>query len=178
RFVGFFADGKLKRMDPAGGAVLTICDAERGVGGTWNKDGTIVFAPTPTSILYRVPAGGGKAVPVTKFDAARHETAHRYPRFLPAARHFLYMAVNLGGAANDPANAIRAGSLDGSFDKMVVKTLSNAAYSSGHLLYVQEGTLLARRFDLSRLETQGDPIPVVQKVNIASWQSFFLFSAS
>jgi len=178
RSVGFFADGKLKRMDASGGAVLTICDAERGVGGTWNRDGTIVFAPTPTSVLHRVAAGGGKSVPLTKLDAARHETAHRYPKFLPDGRHFLYMAVNLGGAANDPANAIRVGSLDGSLDKAVVKTLSNSSYSSGHLLYVQEGTLLAHRFDLSRLETQGDPMPVVQRVNLANWQSFFLFSAS
>jgi WD40 repeat protein len=168
----------LKRTDPSGGAVLTICDAERGVGGTWNRDGTIVFAPSPTSVLHRVAAGGGKSVPLTKLDAARHETAHRYPQFLPDGRHFLYMAVNLGGAANDPANAIRVGSLDGSLDKAVVKTLSNSSYSSGHLLYVQEGTLLAHRFDLSRLETQGDPMPVVQRVNLASWQSFFLFSAS
>jgi len=178
RFVGFFADGKLKRTDPSGGAVLTICDAERGVGGTWNRDGTIVFAPAPTSILHRVAAGGGKSVPVTKLDTARHETAHRYPQFLPDGRHFLYMAVNLGGPGNDPANAIRVGSLDGKLDKAVVKTLSNASYSSGHLLYVQEGTLLAHRFDLSRLETEGDPMPVVQKVNLASWQSFYLFSAS
>jgi eukaryotic-like serine/threonine-protein kinase len=178
RSVGFFADGKLKRTDISGGAVLTICDAERGVGATWNRDGTIVFAPAPTSVLHRVAAGGGKSVPVTKLDAARHETAHRYPRFLPDGRHFLYMAVNLGGAANDPANAIRVGSLDGKLDKAVIKILSNATYSSGHLLYVKEGTLLAQRFDLSRLETEGDPSPVVQKVNLASWQSYFLFSAS
>ena len=178
RFVGFFADGKLKRMDPSGGAILTICDAERGVGGTWNRDGTIVFAPAPTSILYRVAAGGGKPVPVTKLDAARHETAHRYPQFLPDGRHFLYMAVNLGGPGNDPANAIRVGSLDGRLDKAVVRTLSNASYSSGYLLYVREGTLLAHRFDLSRLETEGDPMPVVQRVNLAGWQSFSVFSAS
>ncbi|HEV8118182.1 MAG TPA: protein kinase, partial [Thermoanaerobaculia bacterium] len=127
RSVGFFADGKLKRMDVSGGAVLTVCDAERGVGGTWNRDGTIVFAPAPTSGLHSVAAGGGKSVAVTKLDAARHESAHRYPRFLPDGRHFLYTAVNLGGGGNDPANAIRVGSLDGKLDKAVVKTLSVAA---------------------------------------------------
>jgi Serine/threonine protein kinase len=95
RSVGFFAGGKLKRVDASGGAVLTVCDAERGVGGTWNRDGTIVFAPAPTSALYRVAAGGGKPVPVSKLDASRHETAHRYPQFLPDGRHFLYMAGNL-----------------------------------------------------------------------------------
>jgi Tol biopolymer transport system component len=178
RFVAFFADGKLKRADPSGGAILTICDAERGVGGTWNSDGTIVFAPRPTSFLYRVAAGGGQPVPVTKLDAARHETAHRYPRFLPDGNHFLYMAANLGGPPDDPANAIRVGSLDGRVDKALVKTLSNASYASGYLLYVREGTLLAQRFDSSRLAVAGDAVPAVQKVGLSAWQSFSLFSAS
>ncbi|HTO76031.1 MAG TPA: protein kinase [Thermoanaerobaculia bacterium] len=178
RFVGFFSGKKLKRVDLAGGTVQTICDADRGVGGTWNRDGTIVFGPAPTSALFRVPASGGQPVPVTKLDASRHETAHRYPQFLPDGRHFLYMAANLAGPPDDPANAIRVGSLDGSLDKMVVRTLSNAAYASGRLLYAREGTLFAHRFDLSRLETRGDPTPAAQKVGVSNWQSFTLFSVS
>jgi Tol biopolymer transport system component/predicted Ser/Thr protein kinase len=178
RSVGFFADGKLKRVDASGGTILTICDAERGVGGTWNSDGTIVFAPVPTSMLYRVPAGGGKPAPVTKLDAARHETAHRYPRFLPDGKHFLYMAANLAGAPDDPAKAIRVGSLDGSLDKAVVPTLSNAAYASGYLLYVREGSLLAHRFDPSRIQTVGEPVPVVPRVQLTNWQSYSNFSVS
>ena len=178
RFIGFFAGHKLKRVDPSGGTILTICDADRGVGGTWNRDGTIVFAPVPTSTLFRVAASGGQPVPVTRLDASRHETAHRYPQFLPDGRHFLYMAANLAGAPDDPANAIRVGSLDGRLDKVVVRTLSSAGYASGHLLYAREGTLLAHRFDLSRLEVQGDPNPVAQKVGQSSWQSLALFSVS
>jgi Tol biopolymer transport system component/tRNA A-37 threonylcarbamoyl transferase component Bud32 len=178
RFIGFFAGRKLKRVDPSGGTILTICDAERGVGGTWNRDGTIVFGPVPTSGLFRVAASGGQPVPVTKLDASRHETAHRYPQFLPDGRHFLYMAANLAGPPDDPANAIRVGSLDGRLDKAVVRILSNAAYASGRLLYVREGTLVAQRFDLSRLEVQGDPIPAAQKVGLSNWQSFAFFSAS
>jgi Tol biopolymer transport system component len=178
RFIGFFADRKLKRVDSSGGTILTICDADRGVGGTWNRDGTIVFGPVPTSALFRVAASGGQPVPVTKLDASRHETAHRYPQFLPDGRHFLYMAANLAGPPDDPANAIRVGSLDGRLDKVVVKTLSNAGYASGRLLYAREGTLFAHRFDLSRLETQGDPTPAAQKVGQSNWQSFTIFSAS
>ncbi|HJW13653.1 MAG TPA: protein kinase [Thermoanaerobaculia bacterium] len=178
RSVGFFADGKLKRVDASGGAILTVCDAERGVGATWNRDGTIVFAPAPTSGLYRVPAGGGKPVAVTKLDASRHETAHRYPRFLPDGRHFLYMAGNLGGAKDDPANAIRVGSLDGGVDKVVLKTLSNASYASGYLLYGRDGTLLAQRFDASKLELREEPVPVVPKMALSNWHSFWQFSAS
>jgi Tol biopolymer transport system component/predicted Ser/Thr protein kinase len=178
RSVGFFADGKLKRVDASGGAILTVCDAPRGVGGTWNRDGTIVFAPAPTSALYRVAAGGGKPVPVSKLDASHHETAHRYPQFLPDGRHYLYMAGNLGGAMDDPANAIRVGSLDGSIDKILVKTLSNACYASGYLLYARDGTLLAQRFDTSKLEVRGEPVPAVPRIGLSTWHSHSLFSAS
>ena len=68
RFVAFFADGKLKKVEAGGGALLAICDAENGVGGSWNREGTIVFGPLPTSGLFRVQASGGKPTPVTKLD--------------------------------------------------------------------------------------------------------------
>ncbi len=178
RSIGFFADGKLRRVDASGGAILAVCDAQRGVGGTWNRDGTIVFAPLPTSALYRVAAGGGKPVPVTKLDAARHETAHRYPHFLPDGRHFLYMAANLASAPDDPANAIRVGSLDGGSDKAILRTVSNVSYASGYLLYGRDDTLLAQPFDVSKLEVRGEPVPVVPKMTLSTWHSFWQFSAS
>ncbi len=178
RFLAFFADGKLKRVDASGGPVLTICDAERGVGGTWNRDGTIVFAPAPTSALFRVSAAGGGPVPVTKLDASRNETAHRYPVFLPDGRHFLYMAAKVSAPQEDPANWIRVGSLDGKEDRAVVNIGSNFQYASGHLLYVKSGTLLARRFDPKRLDTQGEPVPVAQKLGLYGWQFFWPFSVS
>jgi Tol biopolymer transport system component len=178
RSIGFFADGKLKRVDAAGGAILTVCDAERGLGGSWNREGTILFAPAATSAIYRVAAAGGKPVAITKLDPARHETAHRYPRFLPDGRHFFYVAVNLGGAADDPANAIRVGSSDGGGDKVIVKAASNASYASGYLLYAREGTLLAQRFDPAKLEVVGDPVPAVPKVALSNWHSFWNYSAS
>jgi Tol biopolymer transport system component len=178
RFVGFFAEGKLKRVDPTGGAILTICDAQRGVGGTWNRDGTIVFAPVPTSGLYRVPAAGGQPAPVTKLDSSRHETAHRYPQFLPDGRHFLYMAANLSAPANDPANSIRVGSIDGKGDKILLRVASGASYASGHLLYVRDGTLLAQEVDLSRLVTKGEPVPIVQRLGLYGFQFFWPFSVS
>jgi Tol biopolymer transport system component len=178
RFVAFFTgDGKLKRVDASGGSLLTICDAERGVGGTWNRDGTIVFAPAPTSGLFRVPAGGGQPVAVTKLDASRHETAHRYPHFLPDGRRFLYMACNLSAPPNDPANAVRVGSLDGKEDRSLVPFASNAAFASGHLLYAREGTLLAQRLGKS-LEPVGELIPVAQRTYFANWANFTNFSVS
>ncbi|MEO8587138.1 MAG: protein kinase, partial [Acidobacteriota bacterium] len=170
RFVAYFTKGSLKRIDPSGGPALTVCDAARGVGGAWNRDGTIVFAPSPTSPLFRVPASGGKPEPVTRLDASLRVTAHRYPAFLPDGRHFLYMAANLSGNAGDPANSIRVGSLDGKTDKVVVAGIaSNPSFAAGHLLYPSEGALLAVKMDPSRLEVQGDAVPVAQRLNVTNW---------
>jgi eukaryotic-like serine/threonine-protein kinase len=178
RFVAFFSEGKLKRVDAAGGSVLTICDAERGAGGAWNRDGTIVFAPAPTAGLSRVPAAGGQPVALTKLDASRHETSHRYPAFLPDGEHFLYMAANITAPQDSPGNSIRVGSLDGRIDKAVVNVASIALYSSGRLLYVNNGTLLAQDFDLARFERKGEPSPIAQHLGLYGWQFFWPFSVS
>jgi Tol biopolymer transport system component len=178
RFAGFFSEGKLKRVNPTGGPVLTICDAERGVGGTWNRDGTIVFAPTTTSGLYRVAAAGGRPVEVTKVDSSRHETAHRYPQFLPDGRHFLYTAANLSATADDPANSIRVGSIDGKSDQALVPVASGASYASGQLLYVRDGTLLAQELDLSLLQVKGEPVPIAQRLAVYGYQFLWPFSVS
>src|SRR5262249_20162382 len=86
-YVGFFSQGKLKKIAVAGGPVQTLCDASAGRGGTWNQDGVIVFAPGSSGALYRVSAAGGTSSPVTKTSGS-----HRYPHFLPDGRHFLYLA--------------------------------------------------------------------------------------
>jgi Tol biopolymer transport system component len=159
-YLAFFSGGKLKKVDAAGASIQDICDVEWGGGGTWGPDGSIVFASGPTSALYRVSSAGGRPVAVTRLDKGRHETSHRYPHFLPDGRHFLYMATDLASARDDPPNAIRLASLDGKLDKLVVQTASNAAYAAGHLLYARENTLVAQPFDLKRLETAGDAVPI------------------
>ena len=179
RSIGFFAGGKLKRLDLAAGAILTICDAARGMGGTWNRDGDIVFAPAPTSALYRVSASGGQPAPVTTLDAARHETAHRFPQFLPDGRRFLYAAANLAAPlSNDPASAIRVGSIDGKEDKALLPLASNASYATGRLLYVRDQSLVAQEIDLSRLETRGAPVPIEPKIGHYDIAMFCPFSVS
>ena len=173
RFVAFFSDGKLKKVDSAGTMIQTICDAEAGGGGSWGPDGTILFAPASASALYRVSASGGQPVEVTKLDASRHETYHRYPFFLPDGRHFLYVARG----STTPPDSIRVASLDGRVDKAVLATMSNAAYAAGHLLYAPQGTLSARPFDLGRLETTGDPVPIAQGLYM-HFRNHFLFGAT
>ena len=178
RFVAFFSDGKLRRVDAADGTVQTICDAETGFGGSWAPDGTIVFAPTATSRLYRVSALGGQPVAVTTLSTSRRENAHRYPSFLPDGRHFLYMAASFGPAPSNDGNALRVASLDGKLDKAMVATASNGSYASGHLLFVREEILLAQPFDLRRLETTGSPVPIAPKVQHEIAYGYYPFTAS
>src|SRR5205085_11874815 len=86
--LGFFSGGKLRKIAVAGGPPTTLADAPGERGGSWNRDGVIIFAPTPASPLMRVPASGGTPVRVTTLVDG--ETGHQKPLFLPDGRHFLY----------------------------------------------------------------------------------------
>src|SRR5271154_3189993 len=90
RSLGFFAGGKLKKIEISGGPPVDLCDASLGLGGSWATDGTILFAPEGASPLFRVPASGGQRVQVTSLNATRKEDRHNFPQFLPDNRHFLY----------------------------------------------------------------------------------------
>ena len=90
RSLGFFASGKLRRIDIAGGTPTEICDVPVGRGGTWNADGVIVYNAVNDGALLQVPATGGAPRPLTTLDVTRHENSHRNPTFLPDGRHFLY----------------------------------------------------------------------------------------
>src|SRR5271169_655460 len=92
QWIGFFVQGKLKKISASGGPAQEICDAPQGRGGTWNSTGDIVFAPTISSPLYRVSANGGVPTKVTELDATLGESTHRWPEFLPDGEHFLYLA--------------------------------------------------------------------------------------
>ena len=167
RFIGFFADKKLKRVEANGGAVIDLVEAD-GVGGAWAPDGDILFALASGPIL-RLPRAGGKPVPVTRIDAARHETTHRYPFFLPDGRHFLYLALNAAGNSRDPANRIWVGSVDGAPAKPLVAGNQNAVFANGHLLFIRgdlAGTLFAQPFDPVRMETTGDPVGVASEIGV------------
>ncbi len=156
RSVGFFAQGKLKRMDVTGAPPITICDAPNAAGATWNRDGVILFAAAGG--LWRVPASGGQSSAVTHIDRARGETSHRSPSFLPDGSHFLYSA--------QPQNAIYVGSLQGGEPVRVVDADSSAVYAEpGFLLFVKGKTLVAQAFDAARGRIDGDPRPIAERVD-------------
>src|SRR6202140_643588 len=131
RFIGFFAQGKLRKISVSGGGPETICDAESGRGGTWNQEGVILFGPDAPRGLYRVSYAGGKTTPVTTLDSTK-ESSHRYPQFLPDGRHFVYFVMS------GRAPGIVAGSLDSKQTRHIVDTAFAGRYlPPGYLLFIR-----------------------------------------
>ncbi len=161
KYVAFFAQGKLKKIDAAGGPAQTVCNAADGRGGSWGEQGVIVFTPSTSSPLLRVAAAGGVPAPLTALDASRQETTHRWPWFLPGGHEFLFLV-----RAALPENiGIYLGSLEGRPPRLLFRANSNALYSPpGHVLHVREGTLMALPFDLGRGEVQGEAIAMGEQV--------------
>jgi serine/threonine protein kinase/Tol biopolymer transport system component len=157
--IGFFADQQLKRLDLAGGPPMDLGPATDARGGTWAGD-VILYSPYIYEAIYRVPASGGKPVPVTTLDRPRH-TTHRWPYFLPDGKHFLYFAANHGNV-KESTSGIYAGSIDGGSPKFILHTNGNAYYSSGNLLYFRDGSLMAQEFDAHRLELRAEARPITQ----------------
>jgi Tol biopolymer transport system component len=178
RFIGFFAGGKLKKIEASGGPPLTLCDAPTARGGTWNQEGIIVFAPNFTGSLFRVSAVGGAATAVTTLDPSRNESTHRWPYFLPDGRHFLYLAGNPFTPKESPTNVILVGSLDSRESKLLLHVQSNAIFASGHILFLRQSTLMAQPFDTKRLDFTGDAFPVGDQVQDVATRVQGIFSAS
>jgi serine/threonine protein kinase len=180
RSLGFFADGKLKRLDLAGGPVQALCDAPTGRGGTWNKDGVILF--TPSGLLgvglYRIPASGGTPVQISSPDRSLKEDSHRWPFFLPDGIHYLFSAINLSGQ-KELLHTIYLGSLDSNEKRVIIKARGNAAYADpGYLLFYRDQTLFAQRFDIVNFKLTGEPVPLFTDIGFAPRISKAAFSAS
>ena len=162
RFIGFFSGGKLKKVEGTGGPPQTICDAPEGFGGSWNRDGMILFAPQGSTGLCRVSASGGVPAPVTSLDESRHEISHRWPVFLPDGKHFIYLALS----SQSENTGIYLGALDSKDTRRLLSTLTDAQYASpGYLLFLRERTLMARAFDANKLEFTGEAFPLVEPLS-------------
>ena len=179
KFVAFFADGKLKRLDVTAGTVQVISDAPTGRGGTWNQDGVIVFTPNGglNEGLYRVPATGGSPTRITSPDTGRGENSNRWPSFLPDGKHFLYFAGDVAGLS--APNAIYVGALGSNEKKFVTKADANAIYvAPGYLLYYRDRALLAQPFDVEKLQLSGEAVPLLTHVAYVARIARAIFSAS
>ncbi len=177
RYIGFFASGKMKRIEASGGPALTVCDAAEGRGGTWNTAGIIVFAPSSTTGLSKVQAAGGIPTPIASLDSSRQEVNHRWPWFLPDGNRFLYVdqTSNSGQSEND---AIFVGSLDSTVHKLLLHAASNMAFVGGRLLFVRQENIVAQPFDPRSLELNGDATPIAEQVQYSAFRSRGIFSVS
>jgi eukaryotic-like serine/threonine-protein kinase len=156
RFLAFFADDALKKIEVTGGAPVVLCTIPDARGGSWSPDGrTIIFAGRYTPI-FRVAASGGTPVAVTKLGDSM--STHRWPEFLPDSAHFLFLGSVNGN--DDPSNAIFAGSTDGAAPKRIVTTANEPHYLNGCLIFTRSQILTAQRFDPKTLSVTGEAFPL------------------
>ena len=178
-YIGFFAQGKLKKIAVTGGTPQTLCDAPNGRGGAWSATGVILVAPSLTGALYKVSSAGGVPEPATKFTSSGPSDSQRYPEFLPDGRHYLYLEDR------NQATGVYAGSLDGTSPTRLLSDASNAVYvpptppaTDGYLLFRREGSLMAQPFDPGRMRLVGEIFPVAEQVGVMINAGQGAFSAS
>ena len=174
RFVGFFADRKLKKVPASGGTVVAICDAPEGRGAAWGPGDVIVFAPKTFGGLFRVPASGGLPSPLTE---VREGITHRFPSFLPDGRHVLFVA----GAVNKPAldQTIYILDLESRKLETLARENSEGRYvEPGYLAFVREGNLMVQPMDPASRRLSGEAAPVAEKVAFAPLRSTGSFTFS
>jgi Tol biopolymer transport system component len=170
RWIGFFADGKMKKISVQGGAAVTLCDAPTGRGASWGEDGWIVVSLSQTSTLTgplsRVPEAGGTPHAITN-PGDKGEAVHRWPQILPGGQAVLFTGHTV--AADFDNASIEVLSLKSGQWKMVQRGGYFGRYLAtsngvGHLVYIHQGTLFAVGFDLGRLEIRGTPAPLLESV--------------
>jgi Tol biopolymer transport system component len=169
QYIAFFADQSLKKITTGGGTAQTICAAETMPGGgTWNRDGVILFAPGQGGTIYQVPASGGSPQPVLKLNAAKFERAHLWPQFLPDGKHFVFFVLT---DLND-TTGVYTGQLGSPEYNQVFRSATNAVYSAvggadskkGYLLSIRDRSLVGQAFNSSKLAVEGDAITLAEDV--------------
>ena len=162
RWVGFFANGLLKKAGFDGRAPRDICPAPNARGGAWRQDDTVVFALATPSALLRVQAGGGAPVALTRLEAAHED--HRWPHFLPDGRLLFFVR-----SADVRVQGLYVVSLEKPSELHLLRpTSSSGLFASGWLLFLDEPDLMAQRLDVRTLQLSGETIPIGLKVTASS----------
>jgi Tol biopolymer transport system component len=160
RYLAFFAAGQLKKVLASGGPTQLLCEFPGGSDGSWGK-GVILFDARATDPIRRVPDSGGVPAVAVKPDAAKQEVGTAWPFFLPDGRHYLFLSNNAKGPVT-----IKVASLDSADVTVLVDSESRVEYSSGHIFYVAQRTLMARPFSPDRFTLGGEPFPVTDRIQI------------
>ena len=170
RYIGFFAQGKLKKIAATGGPAQSLCDVPNSRGGSWSRDDVIVFSPNGGGgvAIQRVSAAGGVPSDITKTKGD-----YKHPVFLPDGRHFLYLASNAS-----EKNGVHVASLDGTEDRRLLADVSSVTLAPGYLLFVRENTLMAQPFDVQKAQTSGDVFPVIEGVSLTTNSTYAPVTAS
>ncbi|HTR04245.1 MAG TPA: hypothetical protein VMN82_13715, partial [Thermoanaerobaculia bacterium] len=161
KYIGFIAEGVMKKVDVTGGPPTKICDAPGGSDGTWSSDGVILFDGTGTDPIYRVPAVGGTKALAVKQDEAKKETSVGWPQFLPDGKHYIYLVT--GEKPEDSAYWIASIDSEEKTKLAPAQTLVEFA-PPGYLLFVRDRTLVAQPFDPSSRKITGEPVPLAEKI--------------
>ena len=163
QWLGFFADGKLKKVSTQGGAAVTLCEAPDSRGGSWSEDGAIVYSPEHWGSLFKVSSAGGPPEALTSLDKQTGEQTQRWPQVLPGGKAVLFTS---SGAFVDYEDAeVAVYSMTSGQRKTLLRGATHARYvSTGHLVYTHKGTLFAVPFNLQRLQVTGQPAPVLEDV--------------
>ena len=173
RFLAFFADGKLKKIDAAGGPVEALADAPSPFGATWGSRGTIVFEPHDLDGLFRVSAEGGAISRVTSLAPA--DEAHRWPVFLPDGDHFLFLV----DANQTEGHWLALSSVSSGKVVHLTHVISNLGFAPpDRVLFVKAGSLVTQRLDLKSAKLMGDPEPVGESLLQIGDNHRFDFGAS
>jgi Tol biopolymer transport system component len=162
RHVGFFADGKLKKLPVSGGPPQVVCEAGFGRGGTWSRDDTILFSSNDGNgfAIRRIAADGG--APVVELKPERGLA--RFPTFLPDGRQFLFVITR--AAAEE--NGIYVGALGSTERRRVLTDESSVVYAAGRLLFIRASALMAQAYDPDSGALTGDPVQVAAGVSTTS----------
>ena len=174
RFIAFFARGGLYKVDASGGPVQLICEAHDAAGGAWGSDGNILFGRKLDS-LARVPSAGGAPQSFTRLDVSKKESRHYWPSILPDNQHFLYVVTS---RLPEVQGLWLASQTNPGEKRRLLADVSKGVYSSGQLLFVRGGVLMAQPFDLRKLSVRGEAAPILDRVFSKSVGGYGRFSAS
>src|ERR1700733_174431 len=167
-YVGFFANGKLQKMAVSGGTPQVLATALAARGGSWGSSGVIIYSPDAQSPLQRVNADGTGMAPATEGIRIKEDQSHRWPRFLPDGKHFLFWAGNFGNLKDDRSSGIYVGSLEGKERKPVALCHSSFDYDAHYLFYADEQRqLISIAFDPSDGSVSGSTTVIA---NIVGFQ--------